>query len=388
MKNVVVVLLVAGFVTSVLAQDAPAARPAPQAQAQPAPAPGAQRAGAPQDRGPGRGPMGVAQMSERLAEQLNLDEAQRVKFDAIVKKYEQQRTQAGQGDDLRALMEEMRKAREAGDDARVQELRQQMRDMRGGPGAGMQPFFDEVKGILRQDQLAKFEEIRTRMMERMGPPGGPQAMRQLMSDLRDELKLDQGQQQKFDELAQALRNPSAGQAQEMQDLREQMRAAREAGDQAKMDELRRQMEANRPNQSAALEKFFNELAPILNDSQKPTLEKFRERAREMDQGGGNDDLRTILRAASRLNLDETQRQQIRDIQREAQEAGRDIAVRDTEARKALAEKTKEKIKAILTPEQAQEFEKNLSAGAGRPGRGDAAGNDERPRRNRGANGPK
>jgi Spy/CpxP family protein refolding chaperone len=355
MKTLITLLVAVGLAVSVYGQQ-PAGgqnRPQPRGQGGPPGDPG-QRLGV---------------MAERLSNELKLDAAQVTKLNEIVKKHEQQMANAPGREERRKLMEEMQQARQAGDDAKVEELRTKMRELgggAGGPGGPMNAFFDDVKGILRQDQLPKFEELRQAMVQRMGqqgPGGRGQNVRQTIADLRQELKLEPEQQKRFDELAAQV-NQQPGQSPELQKLREEMQAAREANDQAKMQELQAKVQSLRGNPQTGLDKFYKDLEPILNDAQKAALKSFQQRAQ-----GGQDNVRVMFRAVQRLEgLTDAQREQIRAIEREATDASRGQAISDTAARAEAAKKVKEQIKAILTPEQADQFEKAL-AQQNRPGRG-------------------
>lgn len=110
------------------------------------------------------GPVRPALIFERLRTQLGLDAAQLADYDQIAAAYRaqldaQRKGQAEAGE----LVRQMREARQAGDDEKVRQLREQMRSRRGGGGDPMQGFFDDVEKILRDDQKEKLGNLRERL---------------------------------------------------------------------------------------------------------------------------------------------------------------------------------------------------------------------------------
>lgn len=310
----------------------------------------ARRPGPPEFRG------GPAMMAERLAELLELDKAQQAQFDEIVARYrerwDEQRTQA---EDMRSLFEEMRAAREAGDDARVEELRGRLREARRGGEELRTQFLDEVEKILREDQIERLNQFRERTARGFGRgEGGP--MLGMAERLREELHLNDEQSRRFDEL--------------LESLREKMRGLRDQPGEDRRDAFGRIME-----------EFYSELEPILDAEQVKVLANYRERAR---QAGRGDELRELFRAARRLDLTEDQTAKLREIEQEARRSQREMNRRDREAVAELAGHVKQQVLALLTPQQAEELEK-LLAERSRPQR---PAERERPReRRRAADGP-
>lgn len=327
---------------------------------------------------PGQGGQGqaIGPMIQRLKQQLQLDDEQAGQFDGIVAKF-RDRLGAGrpsadenQGPRMRELMREMRDAREAGDDDRVQELRRELRELRGTAGpqpggsegrggpAGPRPpdgrqleaFFDEVQGILHEDQIPKLEQARERMRQAMQRRGGPQIR---VDELPKRLDLDEEQLQTFHELADELNNKleSMRPSPETRGLMRELREAENAGEDDRAAELRKQLDASRPDPTPAYDTFFAQLSDVLRDDQKAQLAEFRKEAQRPGQGPGGGKLRDLIRAVRQLDLSEDQKRQLKDVTREAMDAER--GKEGTVQPDAL----KEKILKILTPDQAQELER-------------------------------
>ena len=309
-------------------------------------------------RGPGRerGPRGD-RMFARIADELELDEEQRARFEEIT---------AGHRERVRESEERWREVREArrdGDEEHATQLRAERREARG-PESGLAEALEELEPILRDDQLSKLWELQDRMQSRQNDRD---RYRRITQDLPDELGLSDEQRDEFQELLRAQREQMRGRWGEIRPLMEEMRQAREAGDDERVQELRRQLEETRPSQEAMFEGLFEELKDSLTEEQLERLVAFREELATggRDRQGGPGDVRNVLRAAKRLRLDSDQKEQIREIEREAIGAYRKISRQAKDEQAALAVETKAEIMKVLNEEQAKEFEdalKRLSGG--------------------------
>jgi hypothetical protein len=312
----------------------------------------------------------------RIREQLDLDKDQLAEFDRIAAEFNEKRGGQAVSKRQQALIEEMRRARQAGDEERAAEIREQLRESRRG--GRMQEFFDEIEGILRDDQLRKLGEIREHFaQQRRGGGRGPLAQ---LSQLRGELNLSERQARRYDALydeleAQLQRGRAGGDGSEDEIVRK-IREAAEAGDDDSVKELAKQLPDARGRTSQAITGFLDEVQSFLEPEQVETLERFRQ---GLNQEGRRTDLRACFRFVSRLDLEEDQRVALRELQREARELQRE-ARRDPDARAQINEDVRRQLREILTPEQAAEFDEWLagqdSGKRGRDQRGD------RPRRNR------
>ncbi len=104
---------------------------------------------------------------ENLIERLDLTEEQQREWDGI--KSEQRDQGRNRWEEIRPLMEEMREARESGDDERLAEIRAKFAEMRGGNrGGGNDARLEALEKILDDDQKRMLEEYR----EQAGRRGG------------------------------------------------------------------------------------------------------------------------------------------------------------------------------------------------------------------------
>ena len=151
----------------------------------------------------------LAQMTEKL----KLDEAQQTSIGKLLEEHQskmtEQREKMRPSEEEQAKMgelrDEMQAAREAGDDAKVQELRGKMRETMGARMEGMRKTMEENQkalhdGIvtqLREDQKADFTKLWQERSERRRGPGGPDrgpaALKSIVDKL-DDLTADQKQQ--------------------------------------------------------------------------------------------------------------------------------------------------------------------------------------------------
>lgn len=313
--------------------------------------------------GPGGGPEAMAR---RMASELELDADQQTQFDEILAKYRPQPDADGVDprERMRGIFEEMRTAREAGDDAKVAELRGQMREMRDAGRARFDQMFTEVDGILRDDQRTKLAEMRERFQQRRGPMDAVERA----DELKRDLNLDESQSATFDRLTEDLRvkfesgfDPEAFRQRMME-----YRNARESGDDARVKEMEAEFAQRRAEHEAAVNDFYSQLEPVLNDNQKQTLSQFRERS---NRGGERDggraeransglEVRDVVRAAQRLHLDKDQEDRFEEIRDGAREIERQA--RGREGRAEAAERVKQQILEILTDDQKHEFERALT----------------------------
>ena len=347
--------------------------------------------------GPDGGPPTPGRMLERMADmlrgRLDLDDAQQVQLDEIVAAIREGAELNGGPGDMQALFEEMRTAREAGDDARVDELREQMRGQFRQMGDTMTALLDQVEPILSEEQVGQLSELRQRMNDRMRGGDPRQQAQEAIRDMRQELKLNDEQATQFDTLVEEFRARGREAGQRMGDMRsifEELRTAREAGDTAKVEELRAQIEQQRPDPRRWMEEFLDGVEGIVGPEQAAIVQKYRDRlaagpggergreARELDP-------RAIIDATRRLDLTKEQRDQLKQLESEAGRAFREIDRQDRTARAEFVDSFKQEVIAVLTEEQAVQFERLLAQGGrDRGGRdGERSGDGERGARDRG-----
>ena len=298
----------------------------------------------------------AGRMYSRFADELELDDGQRQEWDRIVAaRRERMREMAGR-------VREIRLAAPDGDQERVAQVRVAFSSEHGAEGVSA--ALDEIEPFLREEQVAKLWEIQDRMQSR----GSDHAnTARAIRGLPEELGLNKEQRAEFEKMLASGRQRMGQRWAEMRPLFEEMRAAREADDQQRLAELRRELEESRPAPDSMFEGFFEQLREILNADQKERLAAFQTRL----AGGGDDgprgprDVRQVLRAARRLRLEDTQKSEIRDIERVAIRAWREIGRRDKQAQARLAEAVKSEIAELLDPQQTKQFEQQLQRTARR-----------------------
>lgn len=307
--------------------------------------------------GPG-GP-GMFRMADRIADELDLDEAQKAEWEKILEPYRERMRSMGE------RWREVRQAQEEGDEARATELRNQIMQSGGNFNDQMNEAFDQLEPVLREDQVARLDEMRETWQRRSE---GMETFGRLMRELPDELKLDDAQRDQFREILNDVRQRAGGRFGQMREVMEEMRQARESGDRARIEELRQQLREAEPDGDSELASLLDSVGAILHDDQKPLLDAYREKLDGSRADARKLDIRAILRAAKKLDLSDDQRADLKNIEREALRESRQAGRRDREAQATLAADVKEKILRVLDDAQAEKFNAALDRGA-RRGRG-------------------
>ena len=326
-------------------------------------------------RGPrpalGRGPNGAGAAAfgplvRRLAAELNLTDAQKPQYDALVAKYQAQaESQPAQRDSLRELARQLRDARQSGDTARAEEIQTQMREARGSGLQSLRGFLAELEPLLDDAQREKLASFRTRLGRGADASGRGADLRSLMQRLPTELGLSEQQRTQYQTLVAEQRQQLQQNQQrwrELQPLLDELRAARDSGDQARVAELQAQLDQQRPT-PPDFQSFFAKLEPILTDDQKAKLTELRANAGPAAQGPT--DVRQVLRAAQQLDLTDQQKERLKEIAREAQSVERASA--DAAGRVERTSVVKQRVLEVLDPNQAAQFERLMARGE-RPGR--------------------
>jgi Spy/CpxP family protein refolding chaperone len=186
--------------------------------------------------------------------------------------------------------------------------------------------------------------------------------------LAERLELTPEQKAQYDKIVakyEPRAQEQAGEREQMRTLTQQYREARQSGDEAKAEQLRMQMQELRSGQVQIFQQFFDEVAPILNADQKEKLDRFRERFQPGGRQGRAGELQTVVRAARRLDLNDQQKERVRQIVREALGEERQ-ASNNPQASADLAKRVKTQILEVLDANQAAEFERLLAEPTSRP----------------------
>lgn len=328
--------------------------------------------------GPRGGRMSLDRMADRLAERLELSEDQRAQYDEIVADYaDHWQQQQGHREERRELAMAYRDARDNGNLEEAEEIRARMREVGGGRREMMQSFFTDVEQILEPAQVERLSEIRQHIGRgQRGPRRGD--MRQLVQEMPERLSMTEDQRVAFDEiLAQARERRQANRErwQEIAPLVREMRDARRNGDEARADELRAELEELRPERPQPGH-ILEQIRGILTADQQQMLEEIQRefvgsgRGRDRGQRAPQMDLRAVMQAAKRVNVEGAQRSALKQAITEAtREARRN---RNPESQAAIAAELHQQILTILAPEQETEYTKALAdvEHRGRRGHGD------------------
>ena len=299
----------------------------------------------------------------RLPEELGLTDEQRAEYDAILDEHQSAwRDRRGDQEDMRELAAQYREASRNGDTERAAELRDQMRSRGTHADTMMSAFLDDVATILTNEQLPKLDQLREEMAARRESGRQRVAIQQMMRDLPEALELTDEQRAQWDDMLaeqRAQMRQRRDQGNSLRPLLDEMHEARLAGDDARVAEIQAELEAARPSMPDPNE-LLDKLQTILTADQQARLTELRQRFRAANDGPDAQQLdpRKVLDAAKRLDLNKKQREQMKTIIRETQQA-RDKGPRDEAAQAALGQTVKQQILQILDKEQAAEFERLL-----------------------------
>lgn len=300
---------------------------------------------------------------ERIRKKLNLTENQQEEYDRIANEFLQHGPSEVDRDRQQELLAEMRTARKESNWERVNELREELRQIQ--TRRPMSEFYDQIEKILNEDQLKTLAEIRARAASERDRGRSPLAQLEV---LREQLGLSDEQAERWDalytELEGALGKDKAD-PEETNELIQEIVKAAEEGDTERVKQLRAQLPDPRGESDRLISEFLTDVERFLEPEQKAMLERFQ---REMSRGRSRTNLRDCFRFASRLDLSEEQSRALRQIQQESRQAERQ-ARRDPGAQERLFEEVQQEIRDLLTDEQVAEFDRWLaeqqSRGSGR-----------------------
>lgn len=331
---------------------------------------------------------------EQIATDLDLDDDQRAVLEDI------KATQLEDMEAYRARWQEVRQAYDDGDeetgDALREELVAEMRES-GGPRAFMNRAWDELDPVLTEDQRVLAQEMRESRRDRRRdrreerqqaasdaapsetatgesvPTLGslPVSVKGQsnddaasdMADLPGMLKLDADQQQLFGELQTEHTANQLATTSRLTDLKTQMMAAMEAGDTEGVALLKAEMATVLEAGEKSEAQFMENVNAMLDDEQRDAFASFRVEQEITDDLKGIDaDLRDVLRAAMRLKLERTQKQQVRELAKgardrlkKARKTDRKNRDRERTAEKQLADQVRADVMRLLTSEQSTEY---------------------------------
>ncbi len=321
----------------------------------------------------------LSRLVPQLAEELQLTDDQREQVEKLVKEHAaKRRADNPHRGETRELLEALRAAQDAGDEDKVAEIRQQLREQRRGAGQPMAAFFDDLEEILTDEQKAKLPDIRERLMRGRGDEPRGISPEWLLNELPQQLELTDEQQAQFDQLAAEMKTraeENRARNADMRTLMSELRTARRDGDDARVQELEEQLRENRPHRGDLAREFLDELEGILTAEQKDKLAEAL-----AEQRGGRPtrgDPRAIFAAARELDLSAEQREQLKQIAEESRLEGRELPRGDRAAMAKFADSVRERVKSVLSDEQNAQIDDLLKKQQRRP-RGEPGREGRRP----------
>jgi hypothetical protein len=134
------------------------------------------------------------EMTRELPDELGMDEEQRKQYEEFLGTWREQFRERMR--EARPLFDQMRQAREAGDEQRLEEIRNRLEEMRPDEDSLSSEFFDKVEELLRDDQKRVLTVYRAEMgMLERGQRADPGDIRVILAAARrvrlsDEQKKD------------------------------------------------------------------------------------------------------------------------------------------------------------------------------------------------------
>ena len=296
-------------------------------------------------------------MGSRMIQTLNLTPAQAEQVRTIIDELRPDFEAA----EPRELMLKLKEAQAAGDEQQIAALETRWRrPLRSKTRCGSSSSTALNRYSIRQQQ----QGLEQPAAGSAASGAGAVRLEGMIERLPEELQLTPEQRQKYDELAAAWRAARDQNREQRRALTRELTEAQKAGNEELLEELRQKLQevrANRPSDA-----FYAGLEKILTKEQSEKLSEMRgvwggpgERQRGLR-------VRTVVRAAERLDLTKEQREAIREITRQAMRQAREAKPEErAQTESQIAERLKKDITALLTPEQVTQFEQALKEGGRR-----------------------
>ncbi len=211
--------------------------------------------------------------------QLGLSDAQKEQIKQIMQAHREQAKawREANKEKMQALHEQLREARKAGDKTKAEQIREQIKALaqqEGGPG----DLREDIKAILTDEQKEKLDEMRPdRRPGDRGEGRGGRGGR--LKGIFAQLNLTDAQKEQVHAIVkahhqevQAFREANK---EKLEQLREQIRQARQAKDREKMKQLMEQMRALREG-GPSRQAMFQKIMGVLNAEQQAKLKEILE----------------------------------------------------------------------------------------------------------------
>ncbi|MEW6249847.1 MAG: Spy/CpxP family protein refolding chaperone, partial [Planctomycetota bacterium] len=162
-------------------------------------------------RDAGQRGFGARELVRRLPDELALTPDQRTAFDALMAEQRAQWEQMGADwRGMREVREQLRQAREAGDEQRVAELEAQLQRSRPQP-PNFDEFFSKLEPILTDEQKARLTQLRTDPPQPGAARGRAPDVAQILRTAQ-QLELTDQQRQRLRTIAREVRSAERGAA--------------------------------------------------------------------------------------------------------------------------------------------------------------------------------
>jgi len=303
---------------------------------------------------PPRGSHGVAEMLKRTMDQLKLDEEQRAKAEELAAQIRKKYAQEGRRDKAIAIRQKRQEAKQRGERELADKYARELKALRGDNEIKKE-FYEAITPLLRPEQVARLERIRTPLRARGGEPAHDELHNILQ--IGKQLQLDEQQSQRFEELAAELREAVKAPNPAEEALLKKLQKAVDDGRFDDISPLRKELEEVRQSDPPAIAAFFEKLEPILNAEQRQKLAEIRA---EVERKRGPD-ARELLRLVRRLELSDAQKELMKELEKQAREKLRD-AGRDKDKLAEANATIEQQLRSILTPEQSAKLDSLLKKG--------------------------
>jgi Spy/CpxP family protein refolding chaperone len=319
-----------------------------------------------------------SRLVDRMFSRLDLTADQAARINPMLTDYAARRQADIKGHEQRVaeLSRQLRAAAENKDEETADKLRGQIRDVTREHYANRMKTFNEfVDQAADQLPADKAQQLKRMRDERTTTAGrARRGARMLVSRMADDLELTDSQRQQAEEML-AARMTRIMETQEqngprMRELWGELRKAREADDEARVEQIRKELGELRTDWGKEFRQGREDLMKVLTPEQQAKLQK-QEQERRDQRNRRSAEFATG--PAKRLDsLTDQQRKQIESLEAAAIEAmgGQDM---DRDARRALTDRLRQDVVALLTEEQKAAYTKAVEESRRRWGRGRRGG---------------
>ena len=318
-------------------------------------APKRERAKRPARQSPYDATMSGRDLVKRLTNDLELNDDQRAKLNAALQQTNKQVAHDAKPDAGR-LLAELRKA--GGDEHELAAIKGRLHPVMEQQTLAL---LSEVPPILTDEQARKFERLVAPM--RVRTPRWKGSLMESLAFMRHALKLDAQHAEGFDQAVKALRadlfaSHTTIKDMDKDELLAKVQEALASKDPDAIRNIRSQLKTDAPDVDLAVVRFVNELAGQIGDQRRPVLEEFVERVMSTpNKPGAPRDPRHLVQVARQNSLDHEQRDAMREIERDFNEAPHG----DNEARFVALYQCTSRIAEVLTQPQLNAFRKIVDA---------------------------